>query len=282
MEEEEEVFSDAIESHLNMSQSEQHSSNNPGTKRTHTTNLTPPSNKMDPNAILLERAISDLSAFSEQNKNSTDPVTRIVASLAAVIQVQQVTVNRLCNKLDELLSKPGTNESGGYGKPPSYIKDFFDEEKRAHSIVVQNLPESEKQSATERARDDQKAVEQILDVCNIQTIPTAVFRMGQTKAGSNARARPRLVKVELPSRALARAFLSNRGKLRSNSSLKTVFIRPSLTFEERQLHAELTKKKFELNGKLANDERDKNPYVVYGPTGSWQLIRRSEIRAKNV
>ena len=102
------------------------------------------------------------------------------------------------------------------------------------------------------------------------------------RARSNAKTRPRLTKIELLSRALARAFLSNRGKLRTNSSLKIFLYAPSLTFEEKQLHAELTKKKFELNGKLENDERDKNPYVVYGPTGSWQLIRRSEIRAKNV
>ncbi|KAH7714857.1 hypothetical protein AAVH_17749 [Aphelenchoides avenae] len=77
-------------------------------------------------------------------------------------------------------------------------------EKRAHILVLSNLPESEGTLASARQQGDEKKVEKLLDALDIQCRPLAIYRVGRpaaANAGGNKRSR--FTFVEFPHKSIA-------------------------------------------------------------------------------
>jgi hypothetical protein len=163
------------------------------------------------------------------------------------------------------------------------LKNFSDpravaeEERRLHSIVVSGLVESTSPSATARVQEDNTKVLELLDICEVEALPTAVYRMGPRLSGAGGN-RKRLLKVELPTKFAARLFHSNRGKINQIPAYKSVFIRPSLSPDKLQERKSLLKQKHDLNAKLKESDTDR--YILWGPPESLRLMRQSEIPKK--
>lgn len=154
------------------------------------------------------------------------------------------------------------------------IKQYLQEERQAHSIVITGLPESTSPKATQRAKEDMEKVLDIMDAVGVECLPTATYRMGGPAANPG---RPRLMKVELPTKRLAGEFLRNRGKLFAIRDYKSIFIRPSLSLEQRELRKKLVTERNMKNNALIGDEID-NPYILWGPPGKEALKRKNDIR----
>lgn len=150
------------------------------------------------------------------------------------------------------------------------LSNALEAERRAHSLVLSNLPESASASPTQRAKDDHQKVLEVLDAVDVEAIPVT-YRMGKY----NPEGRPRLVKIELPTKKHVVVALRNRSKLQLSANFKNSYLRMSQTEEERQKYRELVKQRNELNDNLPLNEKQDNRYVVY----ALQLYRAQELNA---
>ncbi|EYC20166.1 hypothetical protein Y032_0022g484 [Ancylostoma ceylanicum] len=138
-------------------------------------------------------------------------------------------------------------------KIPTDFKDLIEADKRARSIVISGLEEpTESMRLLDRGLDLERKVCDILEIVKVDARPSEVFRMGKPNS-----AKPRLVKVVLPSTSCWRTALSNSRLLRSSAS-SNVFIRKSMTPEER-------KREFELRqiARERNKGKKDREWVVY-------------------
>ena len=71
--------------------------------------------------------------------------------------------------------------------------------------------------------------------------------------------------------------MKTKNGLKHNTSFNKVFIRPSLNRAQRESRKILTQERIKKNAALDQDDRKKNPFILYGPPDDPQLIRRSEI-----
>ena len=147
------------------------------------------------------------------------------------------------------------------------VSKALESDKRAHELVVAGIPESELTTPTGRAEDDRKKALEILDTVGTEILPIAVYRLGKPSAG-----RPRLTKIQLPTKFAVTFSLRNRSKLSNNTNTQKYFMRNSMSVEERMAIKALAAEKVEKNKQL-DDEGRKNPYVVY----AGKLMRSSEI-----
>ena len=147
------------------------------------------------------------------------------------------------------------------------VSKALESDKRAHELVVAGIPESELTTPTGRAEDDRKKALEILDTVGTEILPIAVYRLGKPSAG-----RPRLTKIQLPTKFAVTFSLRNRSKLSNNPNTQKYFMRNSMSAEERMTIKALAAEKIEKNKQLDDDGR-KNPYIVY----AGKLMRRSEI-----
>ena len=140
-----------------------------------------------------------------------------------------------------------------------------EEYRRERSVVIAALPESQSQIPSERVHDDRKQLQKILNLCEVEAPPICHFRMGEQKDG-----KPRLIKLELPTRGHVRKLMANRQKLSKEASLKNVHIRPSLSYEDRQKWKELVT--------LCSAKRNetKKDFVIY----AGEIIERGLITPK--
>ncbi|KAL6742020.1 hypothetical protein Aduo_015220 [Ancylostoma duodenale] len=118
-----------------------------------------------------------------------------------------------------------------------------DAEIRGRSLVIVGLPEApENARATERQVDTETKVGEILDILDVECRPVKVFRMGSFEKGKS-----RLTKVELPSRGHWVSVLSKAKMLRENENYGKVFVRRSMTIEERRREKELRDQAKQMN-----------------------------------
>ncbi|XGW02668.1 hypothetical protein V3C99_014589 [Haemonchus contortus] len=138
-------------------------------------------------------------------------------------------------------------------KIPCESREYVEAEKRARSLVVSGLEEAPAHlKPSERQKQLEGKVADLFDALQVECRPVEVYRMGKPDS-----ARPRLVKIVLPSRAYWRTALKNAKNLRA-SGFHNVFVRKSLTAEER-------KREFDLR-QLANERNKGKPYrewVIY-------------------
>ncbi|CAK5013421.1 unnamed protein product [Meloidogyne enterolobii] len=131
------------------------------------------------------------------------------------------------------------------------LLELIEDEKQQKSVVITNLPESNCEHAKDRVAEDFEQVKEILDLCDVECKPSQVYRMG-TIAG-----RPRLLKVELPTRFFARKFLLNKSKLK-NSKFNNLFVRKSLSKAQRAERSRL----IEIC-KTLHSQNPKSDHVIY-------------------
>ncbi|KAL3091154.1 hypothetical protein niasHS_004273 [Heterodera schachtii] len=130
----------------------------------------------------------------------------------------------------------------------------FDEERRQHSVVIAQLPESNSPTPTQRATEDLANVKELMDHCEVECLPTQVYRMGKKQADG----RPRLLKVELPTKFHTNLFLRNKNKIKNFNKFSKVLLRPSLSKSDLIDRARLIS--------LCKSQRENDPscdYIVY-------------------
>ena len=235
-------------------------------------------NKMADNTLLdfqqkisatLEIAIKSVTEASE----STDPVAKTIAptlaALLAVVQLQQQCLNFF-------LQQNSTNRNSDQQMLNSLAKAPYEEDyyrfRHERSVVVSNLEESKASTASQRLKADEEKVQNLLDVADIEVRPLSVFRMGKPSPN-----RPRLLKVEFPSKSVVRKLMSNKNSLRNNSTYSKVFVRPSQSRPEREARKILIQDRIKKNAELLPDDRNNDPYILYGPPNNLLVIRKSEI-----
>ena len=147
------------------------------------------------------------------------------------------------------------------------VSGELEAEKRSRTIVISGVQESSNDlRASERARDLRSRVDDIMDVLDIDCCPSEILRIGKASPD-----RPRLVKVIFPSTYYWQKALANSYRLR-NSPFSNIFIRKSMTTEERRVEYELRQQAKELNAGKPEKE-----WVVY----RGQLKRVSELPSRS-
>ncbi|KAL6727959.1 hypothetical protein Aduo_009787 [Ancylostoma duodenale] len=96
------------------------------------------------------------------------------------------------------------------------------------SIVISGVFESHSTSSLERIHHDITCTNQLLEFLGTECLPTAVYRVGRPHPD-----RPRLLKVVLPCSRLQTDVIRRAPRLRFFFPERGIYIRPSLTKEER-------------------------------------------------
>ncbi|KAL6743856.1 hypothetical protein Aduo_016847 [Ancylostoma duodenale] len=144
--------------------------------------------------------------------------------------------------------------------PHKNCEDFL----HRRSIVIQGIPELPLSTIPSvRQADVEAKVTEVFDALGVEARPWAVFRMGRW-----SETKPRLTKVILPSRSQYLTVLGRARSLRDTSKYKHIFIRASLTEEERRKEYDLRREAREKNQSLGHKE-----YVVY----RGKVVRISDI-----
>lgn len=109
------------------------------------------------------------------------------------------------------------------------IEITAEEKERRRSVVVSGLPESDAHSARGKFIDDTNTVSQLLDAIDVECDAVQTYRLGKPIAG-----RARLVKIVFPTSYFQSDCLKKAKNLKSSNNFKRVFIRPSMTREQRE------------------------------------------------
>ncbi|VDL83228.1 unnamed protein product [Nippostrongylus brasiliensis] len=107
------------------------------------------------------------------------------------------------------------------------------EYERRRSIIVSNVPELKGACINDRVCHDFDMICQVLQFLEVECYPVAVYRLGRPASGGR-----RLLKVVFPSSRFQQIALSRSNRLRF-FGLDNIYIRPSLTAEERRRRREL-------------------------------------------
>lgn len=136
-------------------------------------------------------------------------------------------------------------------------EDEFTEHRHKRSIVITGLIESNSLIASQRLSDDEKTVQDILDKFDIEVRPFSVFRMGVKNPN-----KPRLVKVEFPSKSIVAKVMKSKSTLKSDKNFAKIYIRPSMNRTERE-----ERRKLQVECNLKNQQNtDSDPqsqFVIY-------------------
>lgn len=148
----------------------------------------------------------------------------------AVAELQQKTIQQQQVLIDRLTAV-SANDFGGKQQ-----QNEAEEKERLRSIVVSGIVENEAKPS-ERRQADRQVVDDILDAVNVDADAVAVYRMGEKKPN-----KPRLLKVVFGNSGQQRSVLKAAKQLKQNSAFSGVFIRPSLTKEQRKEDYEIRQK----------------------------------------
>lgn len=104
-----------------------------------------------------------------------------------------------------------------------------EEKERRRSIVISGLSECAGKPSERRAADKCR-LDELIDELDVDADVVTTYRMGVKKEGG----RPRLLKVVLGSSRQQQAALRSSGKLKSSAVFAGVFVRASLTQQQRE------------------------------------------------
>ena len=159
--------------------------------------------------------------------------SQIEAKLDGIFQLLKVMTERLeyLEKNDKVTKIEETIEN----KVQEYMQDKEERDKRKLNIIVVNIPESEKESAEERKKDDRDKVRECLskipDV-NVEEIDNPV-RLGAFRIGNNVR--PRLLRMEVKTEATKKKVMKGIYNLNANKRQdQRIFINNDSTPKERE------------------------------------------------
>ena len=138
--------------------------------------------------------------------------------------------------------------------------EALEDEARRRSLVIDGLPESTAATPSVRVAEDSGAVTALLDELGVEAQPLAVYRMGKASP-----TRPRLVKVLLPFSSAQRSALAASKKLKHSAKFGRVFVRPSLSADERR-------RAFELRQEARERKKNGEDVIVFRDA----VIKRSD------
>uniref|UniRef100_A0A914CVL9 Uncharacterized protein n=1 Tax=Acrobeloides nanus TaxID=290746 RepID=A0A914CVL9_9BILA len=118
---------------------------------------------------------------------------------------------------------------------------------RQRSIVIIGLPEPAPNTKTyDRIADEMTKIHNILDTIEVEARPVTTYRLGNR---TDDPAKHRLLKVVFATRRQQNAVMASAKKLLSNNDYQKVYIRPSLTYEQRIEQKALLKELHERRNK---------------------------------
>ncbi|PIO76139.1 hypothetical protein TELCIR_01787 [Teladorsagia circumcincta] len=198
------------------------------------------------------------SVFALPDKFGINYASGEMDGLELLSQINQILITKapeVIQLLNQFLSKL-----------PLLMTDVVERDKRQRSVVMYGIPEAENGlSPSMRLDHTEKFVSGILDSLDTETRPVEVYRMGRFVEG-----KPRIVKCVFSSRRFMLDILSKARCLRIFPKYKEVFVRRSMTIDERQKERDLRERARELND---NEFEGKKVYVVY----KGAVIKASEI-----
>uniref|UniRef100_A0A915MX44 Uncharacterized protein n=1 Tax=Meloidogyne javanica TaxID=6303 RepID=A0A915MX44_MELJA len=178
-----------------------------------------------------------------------------IKEILAKLQTIQQQINNLENKVETLNTTDIIEKLENISTTiETAATKAVDDKERQRSLVIIGLKESTAVRPTERAKADEEEVLRVLDALDVQTLPLAVYRMGNpAKSGPNGR----LIKMILPSTSFQRICLAQwkkkRIEMRSMEKWTKLLIRPSLTPEQLRLDKEERDKR-----RIDWEEKNKN------------------------
>ena len=183
----------------------------------------------------------DLS-YLAKDENVPIYLRNIVAFLANIVEEQTTTITNLSRENHELRTlfdfhnaKPvspiskivaESKETAPVVCNHKCVADPCEDRERSRAVVLSGVPESDSQYPVGRNDDDVHKVKLVVNSLGVECSPVAVYRMGQMGP------HPRLLKVVLPT-SKHQQLLCNRSRWLRGSQFHGVWLRPSLTKEER-------------------------------------------------
>ena len=226
---------------------------------------------------------TDSPESSKQKMSNTDGTedaefATICAQLMAdeqqppLIKLLLATIKKMTGQMDQLMEQnkrllEKNNMLKSLSQAPNWENQYYDH-RHNRSVVVSGLKESTLEIASKRLEKDEEMVQQMLDVFDIEVRPLAVFRMGKKMVD-----KPRLLKIEFASRSVVAKIMTRKKAMSKHENFKRVYIRKSMSFEERQ---QTKKLQMECNEKnKENTENDpSSTFVIY----AGKVVRRRDIK----
>ncbi|EYC05120.1 hypothetical protein Y032_0084g1786 [Ancylostoma ceylanicum] len=135
-------------------------------------------------------------------------------------------------------------------------KAIVDAEKRERSIVIAGLVEADAETKpSQRLIHTEALVTDVLDTLKVESRPEEIYRIGKPEAGKT-----RLVKVVFSTQQPCLLTLRRARWLRGQKQFKSVYIRKSMTPEQRLKYMQLRREAYERNQREHNGEK---VYVVH-------------------
>ena len=152
--------------------------------------------------------------------------------------------------------------------------EMKEREERSENLVVYGVPESEKENAEDRKKEDEEKVQRMARVVGVEEGEKIEVKFRAGKKSEEGKPRPLIVKLE--DAETRERMLRNSRELGRKEEWRKVFIGPDLTFkqreeareEERKLREEAEKKSEEAK----NEGRRGGRYVVVGQRGRRRVV----------
>lgn len=172
---------------------------------------------------------------AQKSKKVENETIAMMQMLVAIFDQQQLLISTLFDKV----------------MTPSDKLIDAEEKERLRSFVIYGIAESGEETNRGKYNDDLGKVNSLLDVLDIETGPANVYRMGKQQDN-----KPRLIKVVMPTSYHKNLVLKNAISLKNLPAFANVFLRPSLTLEQR-------KADYDLRCQLREAKKNGNNMRIY-------------------
>ena len=196
---------------------------------------------------------------SDEDSDGLDDTSSLLSRMRAFVSEAQasspqsqleLTSIAMLEMSIKLLSHLSSSLAASSSSAPSALDMAvaIEEDKRERSVVIQYLPEgSDTLTGSQRVSCDADAIGKMCDLAGIEVGGLVHFRMGRRHSPSSSSAPaskgPRLLKLMFPGRSHQRDFLAKSREIRKDPSFAKIFIRPSLSKEQRNAEYKLRKEK---------------------------------------
>lgn len=214
--------------------------------------LTPPTTKksMTDNTHSLPSVLSLITASSPTITAAlADP--NIPPNILALLKQQQIIISALQLLLQQQTAPVSAQQQ------MSMAISAADEKERLRSLVLQGLPEQPADMhPSERAAADERDAKSVLHRLGVESVPVTCYRMGMPFNPTQQGPRPRHIKIVMAASFHQHRVLgawSKKRKIIQTGAWANVWLRPSLTAEQRKMEYEERKKKREARTMNVSD-----------------------------
>lgn len=171
-----------------------------------------------------------------------NPLYMIISVLVKLVQDQSKSIDKLSKQLEDY-HKNASSDLLNTATNLGVEQPSFEEIERRRSAVLCGLPESQADTPFERWQEDSNQVNSILNAAGVES-GARIYRLGKFSIDQT---RPRLIKLIFPASIHQRQAIQGQKNFRHDPQHTNIYIRPSLTPEQRKAEAELRKECRELN-----------------------------------